>query len=90
MNTPAWMRVIERRREQAAEDLLYAASGPDPPAARRGPESSGLYNNIPARAGMTIFKESLIYSGVPCGARRRRPKIDAQAMTPDIDFEARW
>ena len=27
MDTPAWMQVVERRREQAAEEVLYAARG---------------------------------------------------------------
>ena len=27
MDTPAWMQVVERRLERAAEEVLYAARG---------------------------------------------------------------
>ena len=39
MDTPAWMQVVERRLERAAEDILYAARGRE---ARSRPAQAGI------------------------------------------------
>ena len=46
MDTPAWMQVVERRREQAAEEVLYAARGQE---ARSRPAKAGIQETEPGQ-----------------------------------------